>query len=152
MPAYSFEALDAEGETRRGVMEADTAKAVRSLLRAQSLVPLQVAPVSSGVAANDQSLRWSDRAFSRGVFDSTGLAIWTRQLAGLVGSGLPLERALTALTEEAEEERERHLVAWRASRASSPTSTSPWSAPANRRATSAWCWSAWPTTSRSARR
>ena len=111
MPAYSFEALDAEGETRRGVMEADTAKAVRGLLRAQSLVPLQVAPVSAGMAANDQSLRWSDRAFSRGVFNSTGLAIWTRQLAGLVSSGLPLERALTALTDEAEEERERHLVA-----------------------------------------
>jgi general secretion pathway protein F len=111
MPAYSFEALDAEGETRRGVMEADTAKAVRGLLRAQSLVPLQVAPVSAGMAANDQSLRWSDRAFSRGVFNSTGLAIWTRQLAGLVSSGLPLERALTALTDEAEQERERHLVA-----------------------------------------
>jgi len=39
------------------------------------------------------------------------LAIWTRQLAGLVTSGLPLERSLTALTDEAENERERHLVA-----------------------------------------
>ena len=103
MPAYSFEALDAQGETRRGVMEADTAKAVRSLLRAQSLVPLQVPPVSSGVAANEQSFGWSQRAFSRAVFTSTGLAIWTRQLAGLITSGLPLERALTALTDEAGE-------------------------------------------------
>jgi general secretion pathway protein F len=49
--------------------------------------------------------------FSRAVFNSTRLAIWTRQLAGLVGSGLPLERALTALTDEAENERERNLVA-----------------------------------------
>jgi general secretion pathway protein F len=47
MPAYSFEALDAEGETRRGVMEADTAKAVRSSLRTQALVPLHVVPVSA---------------------------------------------------------------------------------------------------------
>ena len=42
MPAYSFEALDAQGATRKGVMEADTAKAVRGMLRAQALVPLQV--------------------------------------------------------------------------------------------------------------
>jgi general secretion pathway protein F len=39
------------------------------------------------------------------------LAVWTRQLAGLVGSGLPLERALTALTDEAEDPRQRELVA-----------------------------------------
>src|SRR5665647_1582902 len=110
MPAYSFEALDAQGETRRGVMEADTAKAVRSLLRAQALVPLQVVPVSSGVAANEPRFLWSGGAFTRGVFTATGLAIWTRQLAGLITSGLPLERALTALTDEAENDRERDLV------------------------------------------
>jgi general secretion pathway protein F len=111
MPAYSFEALDAEGETRRGVMEADTAKAVRSSLRTQALVPLQVVPVSAGVAADEPSSLWSGGVFNRGVFSATGLAIWTRQLAGLITSGLPLERALTALTDEAETDRERHLVA-----------------------------------------
>ena len=37
--------------------------------------------------------------------------MWTRQLAGLVGSGLPLERALTALSDEAEDPRQRELVA-----------------------------------------
>ncbi|HWI84290.1 type II secretion system inner membrane protein GspF [Ramlibacter sp.] len=111
MPAYSFEALDAQGDTRRGVMEADTAKAVRSQLRAQALVPLQVQPVGTGAAANEPGLGWADRVLRRHVFTSTGLAIWTRQLAGLITSGLPLERALTALTDEAEGERERMLVA-----------------------------------------
>jgi len=111
MPAYSFEALDAQGETRRGVMEADTAKAVRSQLRAQALVPLQVQPLSSGAGAGEPGGGWADRAFRRNVFTAAGLAIWTRQLAGLVTSGLPLERALTALTEETENERERHLMA-----------------------------------------
>lgn len=111
MPAYSFEALDAQGETRRGVMEADTARAVRSQLRAQALVPLQVQPVGSGTGAGEGGTGWSDRLFQRNVFTATGLAIWTRQLAGLITSGLPLERALTALTEETENERERHLVA-----------------------------------------
>jgi general secretion pathway protein F len=37
--------------------------------------------------------------------------VWTRQLAGLVGSGLPLERSLTALADEAEDNRQRELVA-----------------------------------------
>ena len=114
MPAYTFEALDTHGATRRGVMEADTAKSARSLLRAQALVPLFVEPVhsSTGQGANGQSGAYSARSlFKRRVFSSTGLSVWTRQLAGLVSSGLPLERALTALTEEAEEESLRDLVA-----------------------------------------
>ena len=112
MPAYSFEALDAQGTTLRGVLEADTAKSARGLLRAQALVPLQVAPVvPAGGAANERSFGPGMRLFSRPVFNAVGLAIWTRQIAGLVTSGLPLERALTALTEEAEKEEERNLVA-----------------------------------------
>jgi len=38
------------------------------------------------------------------------LAVWTRQLAGLVSAGLPLERALSALADEAETPRQRDLV------------------------------------------
>lgn len=45
------------------------------------------------------------------VFNATALAVWTRQLAGLVASGLPLERALSALADEAEDERQQRLVA-----------------------------------------
>ena len=42
MPAYSFEALQSDGTLRKGVVEADNAKAARSQLRAQSMVPLAV--------------------------------------------------------------------------------------------------------------
>ncbi|MDB6002683.1 MAG: type secretion system protein GspF, partial [Rhizobacter sp.] len=73
-----------------------------------SMVPLDVQPVASAAvrdAAPSRFLR------SRRVFSSTGLAVWTRQLAGLVGSGLPLERALTALSDEADDSRQRELVA-----------------------------------------
>lgn len=108
MPAYAFEALDAEGTTRKGVIEADTARAARGLLRGRALVPLEVRQVASGEAANDGEARTLLR---RRVFGGTGLAIWTRQLAGLVGSGLTLERALTALAEEAENEQQHHLLA-----------------------------------------
>jgi general secretion pathway protein F len=107
MPAYSFEALTAEGRSRKGVLEADSAKAARGLLRAQALVPLKVEAVGEGEHGTLGAGR-----FKRRVFNAVGLGVWTRQLAGLVSSGLPLERALTSLSEEAAGEAERHLVAF----------------------------------------
>ena len=105
MPAYRFEALDAAGKTTSGLIDADTSRAARSQLRAQALVPLAVNQVeSSGAKLGGFNL-------TRKVFNATALAVWTRQLAGLVGSGLPLERALTALADEAEDARQRELVA-----------------------------------------
>jgi general secretion pathway protein F len=109
MPAYSFEALDADGRSRKGVIEADTARAARSLLRMQALVPLAVLPVAAGQADGAGAPRAG--LFAPRVFNATRLAVWTRQIAGLVGSGLTLERALTALTDEAEDERLRQLIA-----------------------------------------
>lgn len=111
MPAFSFDALDAQGQTRKGVIEADSARAARSLLRAQALVPLAVQAVQTGQAALGQAPGLVERLLTRPVFGATALAIWTRQIAGLVSSGLPLERALTALAQEADDERQRHLVA-----------------------------------------
>jgi general secretion pathway protein F len=105
LPAYKFEALDASGKATTGLLDAENAKAARSQLRAQSLVPLAVTPVASA-GTQGEGLR-----FTRRVFSSTTLAVWTRQLAGLVGAGLPLERSLTALSEEAEDPRQRELVA-----------------------------------------
>ena len=110
MPAFSFEALDAAGQTRKGTIDADSPKAARSLLRAQALVPLAVDVLASNTPAG-QAPSLSQRLLTRPVFNSTQLAIWTRQLAGLVTSGLPLERALSALSEEADTERQHHLVA-----------------------------------------
>jgi general secretion pathway protein F len=109
MPVYSFEAISSAGDTRKGVIEADSAKAARGQLRAQALVPLKVEPVSSQEAAA-QGGRTVMRRGKR-VFGPTALTIWTRQLAGLVASGLPLERALTSLSDEAENVPERELVA-----------------------------------------
>jgi len=113
MPAYTFEAIDSQGESRKGVMEAETAKAARGLLRDQALVPILVEPVNSGSAgaASNQGSGLGTVLFASRVFNATELAIWTRQMAGLVSSGLPLERALTSLTDEAEDERQRNLVA-----------------------------------------
>jgi len=109
MPAYTFEALDAQGQTRKGVMEAETVKAARGLLRAQTLVPLKVEPVVTGAA--DASGVGKAGFLAPRVFNGAKLAIWTRQIAGLTTSGLPLERALTALADEAEDDKQRNLIA-----------------------------------------
>jgi general secretion pathway protein F len=105
MPAFRFEAVDAAGKTHSGVLEADTARAVRSQLRTRALVPLEVRAVDGAPQSPTAS------AFGRRAFRGTGLTVWTRQLAGLVGAGLPLERALTALADDAEDPRQRDLVA-----------------------------------------
>lgn len=104
MPAYRYEALDAAGKTQNGLLDGDNAKAVRAQLRARGLVPMAVAAVSAG--GDGAATR-----FTRRVFSATTRSVWTRQLAGLVVSGLPLERALTALADEAPEARQRELMA-----------------------------------------
>ena len=113
MPAYSFEALTADGATRKGIIEADTVRSARSMLRAQALVPLEVAHVgaAAGSARQASASGWNTTLWRKRVFNATALAIWTRQIAGLVTSGLPLERALTALADESENIPQRHLVA-----------------------------------------
>jgi general secretion pathway protein F len=108
MPAYSFTALDDQGQTRKGTLEADSAKSARTQLRAQSFIPLSVQ-----VLAGRQRTPVGDAAGSmlRHTFNSTSLAIWTRQLAELVSSGLPLEQALGSLADEADTESQRNLNA-----------------------------------------
>ena len=109
MPAYSFEALQNDGALRKGVLEADSVKSARGQLRAQSLVPLKVQAL--GPDAKVQKSIWQYDIGSRQCFYTNDLAVWTRQLASLVGSGLPLERALAALSDEAESQKQAHLVA-----------------------------------------
>ena len=111
MPAYTFEAVDAQGNTKKGVLEGDTARAVRGLLRNQSLIPIAVEPISGSVIEGTSGKGLNRVLFSSRIYNATNLAIWTRQVAGLVSSGLPLERALTALTDECEDERQRNLLA-----------------------------------------
>jgi general secretion pathway protein F len=90
VPAYSFEALQADGQTRKGVIEADTARLARAQLRGQALVPLAVEPVTGRA----DSLLTADRR--RAAFGSAPAGHLDAPAAGLVGSGLPLERRCRA--------------------------------------------------------
>ncbi len=110
MPAYSFTALDDQGQTRKGTLEADSAKSARAQLRTQSFIPLSVQVLAGGHSATEDAAQ-SGAGWRSKTFSSNALAIWTRQLAELVSSGLPLEQALGSLSEEAETEAHRNLNA-----------------------------------------
>jgi general secretion pathway protein F len=101
MPAFAYQALDIDGKTQRGVLQGDTARAVRGVLRERGLSPLSVDEVRE--AANRGT-------FARRGIGGAQLALLTRQLATLIGAGLPIDEALGALSEQAENERQRALT------------------------------------------
>ena len=103
MPAFAYQALDADGRTQRGVLQGDTARAVRGLLRERGLSPLSVEEVREGATTRPG-------VFARRGLRTAELALLTRQLATLIGAGLPIDEALGALSEQAENERQRALT------------------------------------------
>ncbi len=109
MTAYAYEALNAEGKTVKDIIDAESPKAARSALRAKGLAPIKVEPAVAQQEAGGSPLQW--QIFAPKALKTADLTVWTRQLAGLVTSGLPLERALSALAEEAEKPELRHLMA-----------------------------------------
>ena len=94
MPAFRFEAADAAGDIDKGVLDAESARHARSLLRERGLVPLEITAVSFTPGAVQGALR--------GRLRSSELTLATRQLASLLAARLPLERALGAVVEQAE--------------------------------------------------
>lgn len=112
MPAYTYEALDTAGRAQRGLLEADTVRAARTQLRQRGLIPLNVASaIDSTHPTNGHGTGLNRTLWQRRTFPTSALAVWTRQLAGLVAAGLPLERALSALADEAETPAQQRLVA-----------------------------------------
>ena len=103
MPAFAYQALDDAGKTQRGVLQGDTARSVRGTLRERGLNPLSVEEVREGEAT-------SAGVFARRGIGGAELALLTRQLATLIGAGLPIDEALGALCEQAENERQRRMT------------------------------------------
>jgi len=101
VPAFAYQALDASGKTQRGVLQGDTARAVRQTLRERGLNPLEVTPVDEKQNASP---------LGRRGLSTPQLALFTRQLATLLSAGLPIDEALAALGEQGEDERSRSLT------------------------------------------
>ncbi len=100
MGAFEYTALDGGGRERRGVLEGDTAKHVRSQLREQQLLPVTVREV----AAHEKAVGKRRFQFGGGV-SASELSLLTRQLATLARAGLPLEEALLAVSQQSEKAR-----------------------------------------------
>ena len=107
MPAFSYEAVDAVGTTKKGVVNIDSARAARSVLRAQGLVPISVDAIATQI---DESGQARSRAFGDHL-STVELALFTRQLSSLLEASLPLDQAFSALLEQAERTYVRDLVA-----------------------------------------
>jgi general secretion pathway protein F len=100
VPAFRWEAVDARGQLRHGLLDADTPRAARERLRADGLTP---------TAVEDAPDRGTPLA--RLHLSALALALLTRQLATLALSGMPLDRALAALEEQADDPRVGALCA-----------------------------------------
>lgn len=106
MSGFEYSALDATGRETRGVIEADTDRHARSLLRERGLAPLAVEGIRSAAAQAGRSERFSRPRLSR-----KGLALVTRQFATLVRAGLTIEESLNVLIEQTESAGARTLFA-----------------------------------------
>lgn len=104
MPGFRYQAYNVEGKLHKGVLEADSARQARSLLRDQGLTPHRV----EVIAANDPA---SGSRFRAVTLSNTEVTQLTRQLASLLEAGLTVEQSFNALIEQAEDERSRQVLA-----------------------------------------
>ena len=107
MPAFRYEAVDATGAVKKGVVSTDSPRAARSDLRTQGLVPISIEAIATQL---DEAGLTKRSAFGDHL-STIELALFTRQLASLLEANLPLEQAFSALLEQAERTYVRDLVA-----------------------------------------
>jgi general secretion pathway protein F len=106
MSGFEYSALDAGGREKHGVIEADTERHARMLLRERGLAPLAV----ESTRAEGRNAGMRER-FSRPGLSRKGLALVTRQFATLVRAGLTIEECLNVLIEQTESAGARRLLA-----------------------------------------
>ena len=104
MGAFEYTALDSTGRTRTGILEADTPRQIRQQLREKQWAPLSVVEVQQREAKRQKRL-----SFRRGI-NATDLALITRQFATLAGSGLPIDEALQAVSQQTEKARIKSML------------------------------------------
>ncbi len=104
MPAYEYKALDSKGQEETGILEGDTARQIRQLLRDSNLTPLEVNQVEKSEKNNQLKTRRAGRV------KAADLALLTRQLATLVQSGSPLEEALATTAKQTEKRNVKHIL------------------------------------------
>lgn len=105
MAAFEFKALDLGGKQKKGIVEADSARQVRQQLRDKGWSPLSVEQSTERQKGSDGTVRKNNTTL--GVKD---LSLITRQIATLVQSGIPLEEALSAVSQQNEKNKIRIIM------------------------------------------
>ncbi len=104
MGAFEYIALDKAGKQSKGLLEGDTPKHIRQLLRERDLLPVSVTEVAQKEARRQRSF-----SFRKGISTSE-LALITRQLASLSQSGMPLEESLLAVSQQNDNPRTKSIL------------------------------------------
>lgn len=107
MPVYAYRGVTAGNRSARGMVDADSARGARSKLRAQGIFPTDISEGGSRLSLGEHLPRVNLPQF--GVPD-LDLALFTSQLATLIGAGVPLVESLSALTEQIENDRLKTVV------------------------------------------
>ncbi len=107
MAAFHYTAISPTGNTQRGIVEADSAKHARELLREKNLVPMKVIAAHDNSSKKTISFLKTSRQHSMTVKE---LALMTRQIATLLSAGLPVEEVLAAVGEQTEKPRSKGLI------------------------------------------
>jgi general secretion pathway protein F len=101
MPSFRYEAVDGTGRAQRGLVDAASARAVRDQLRGDGLFPTAIEAAASMRPMHGAGTRLGPAL----------LALVTRQLATLVASGMPLDQALAAVSEQSDQVRVARILA-----------------------------------------
>ncbi len=96
MPEFRYEAVDARGKARRGLIDAETPRHVRDQLRGLGLFPTAIEAPNSADAGTGGTI-------DRTRLPPALLALTTRLLATLTRSGMPVDQALSAVAEQADD-------------------------------------------------
>lgn len=104
MAAFSYTAINSKGGQQRGVIEGDTPRQVRAMLRKKGLAPTMVEEISQRESSD------KFRFHLRKKINPSELALVTRQLATLIRSGTVLEESLKAVADQNEQDRVRSIL------------------------------------------
>lgn len=112
MAVFEYKALTATGKVETGIVDADSAKAARAKLRKAGVFPTDLTEETSArggkaggaVKGKGKALEVDVKKLFGGRVSTQDLAIMTRQLATLLGAGISMIEALTALSEQVENE------------------------------------------------
>ena len=122
MATFEYEALDPSGRNKRGVITADSPREARQSLRQQQLTPVRLSNARDRKTSERSLSNYQLRDRSAGHLSSKELVLVTRQISTLVETAVPLEEALGAVAEQAENDkvcriilgtRDRILEGWR---------------------------------------